>query len=815
MGGILTLKENDMADSAQSRGTLRYVQTIGRRGDPDMVKVGAVGADFTLNTPISILMDKFKNIWVTDTGNSQIIVFDYDFNNILYLIRDRGKSVGFANSEKLILPFHLCDHPYKNHMYVTDPGTGCVDVFRYEEKKATWDKSFGYKGDKNKDLHFDPLMVPNGITIVPEGKGEQKGCSVWVNDEFYHDKKSDEGEDGESNRCVKFDDDGRFLAQFRTIECKGKKSPHVLQWPQGMSSDKNGNVYLANTGRYEILRFKSTSEIEKEVLKVDEEAALFHSLGDPSGFGKLDVMRGVSVAGEYIFVPDQSINSVTVYGLDGKHRSIVRFTSPQWNSLSLEMNSISDFLFSFFRNWILLDPYQVCKGVEDDVFFITEPWISRVCKVKMKTGGDGSAKMELIKGLGARRDKFWKKARISQLNAVASVIGMKEGNGPKPESVTPSLPFHMRYNPLQRGFQVLSKAVTWQYKSLYNLLLKDFSPYLNEKISQRIYLTDAGNWTIKAYSEKTEEKTEPPEFKEVRDAMWGMEVSGNLALAVYHPPEPLLGQLCPGTPILFASNFLWSTILMYQFNPLGELVLYGLPFGVPGKFSSGFMLGAFGVGGLLGPAGIAVNPQAEIFIADSMNGRISKWQLLQTGQAVFRKTFKYYQYRKTEVVFTPVDVALDSKSRVFVCDQYNSAIRLFDSEGKSLWSYGRAGQCDNPDDDPKRFMMPTSVAVDNDYLIVSDPVNRVLKVFKIDTTKDEDCLEYVAGMRIFYNPPTKGGMWCPFFIYAANNHIYVPDSSLNIINVYEYKDEGKDKKQMGASESTEVVEEHLSQAQRK
>jgi len=808
MGDILTLKENDMVDSAQSRGTLRHVQTIGKRGGPDMVEVGTpVGVDFTFNTPISILMDKCKNIWVTDTGNSQIIVFDHDLNEILYLINARGEPVGFAKSKELILPFHLCDHPYKNYMYVTDPGTGCVDVFEYCLDQAYWVKSFGCEPTEG----FLPLMVPNGITIVPEDNGEQKGCSVWVNDEFYHDKKSDKDEDGGSNRCVKFDDDGGFLAQFRKIKCKGKKSPHVLQWPQGMSSDKKGNVYLANTGHYEILRFKSTSEIKEEVLFVEEEAALFHSLGDPSGLGKLDVMRGVSVAGEYIFVPDQSINSVSVYGLDGKHRTIVRFTSPHWNSLALEMNSISDFLFSLFRNWILLDPYQVCKGVDEDVFFITEPWISRVCKVKMKTGRDGSAKMELIKGLGARRDKFWKKARISQLNAVASVIGMKEGNGPKPESLSPSLPFHMKYNPLQRGFQVLSKVVTWQYKSLYNLLLKDFSSYLNEKISQRIYLTDAGNWTIKAYSEKTEEKpkekSKPPESQEVPDAMWGMEVSGNLALAVYHPPEPLLGQLCPGTPILFASNFLWSTILMYQFNPLGELVLYGLPFGVPGKFSSGFMLGAFGVGGLLGPAGIAVNPQGEIFIADTMNGRISKWQLLQTGQAVFRETFKYSQYRKTEVVFTPVDVALDSKSRVFVCDQYNSAIRLFDSEGKSLWSYGKAGHCDNPDDkdEHERFMMPTSIAVDNDYLIVSDPVNRVLKVFKIDTTKDEDCLEYVAGMRCFYNPPTKGGMWCPFFIYAANNHIYVPDSSLNIINVYEYKDEGKDKKRVGPSELTEVV----------
>ena len=82
------------------------------------------------------------------------------------------------------------------------------------------------------------------------------------------------------------------------------------------------------------------------------------------------------------------------------------------------------------------------------------------------------------------------------------------------------------------------------------------------------------------------------------------------------------------------------------------------------------------------PGPVTTNSKGDVIVGDSMNGRISKWQLLQTGQVVFRKIFKFYEYRKVAVRFTPIDVAIDSANRVFVCDQYNSAIRLFDADGK-------------------------------------------------------------------------------------------------------------------------------------
>jgi hypothetical protein len=546
---------------------------------------------------------------------------------------------------------------------------------------------------------------------------------------------------------------------------------------------------MANTGCYEILKCHSRNSVAtSHVMEAEEGTVLFHSLGDPGGFGKLNVIRGVSVVREHVFVPDRAFGTITIYDLAGELEAIIAFKSPHRRSTQPDFSSVSNFLYSFLENRVLWEPYDICGGEKNDVYYMTEPWINRVSMVKIRIKGkNGPTGAELLGAVGGRRDNTGPGGTASQFNAVASAMGMKrKGKRPLP-SPAPDLPLYLKYNPVQRGFMAWSKMVTGVYAPLYNQLFKQVTTKVSKELESRQYHADAGNWTMKAYSD-----AQGQGFKAVENVMAGVSlplglyIPGNLAMAVYHPPKPLLGQICPGTPILLVTNFLWSSVFMYQVNPMGELVNYGLPFGIPGKFGTGMLIGMWGVGGLLGPMGIDVSPRGEVFIADAMNGRISKWQILQTGQVLFRDTFKYYEYRRQQLAFTPSDVALDSKNRLFVCDQYNSAIRLFDSDGKVLWSFGREGYCDDPDADWDKFLMPTSISIDDDHLVVSDPVNRVMKVFKIDTKKDEDCLEYVAGIRCFQKTPEEGMLWCPFFIHASEGRVYVPDSTRNVVNVYEY-----------------------------
>ncbi|MEN9865060.1 MAG: hypothetical protein RL748_650, partial [Pseudomonadota bacterium] len=61
------------------------------------------------------------------------------------------------------------------------------------------------------------------------------------------------------------------------------------------------------------------------------------------------------------------------------------------------------------------------------------------------------------------------------------------------------------------------------------------------------------------------------------------------------------------------------------------------------------------------------------------------------------------------------------------------------------------------------------------------------KIFRIvERGQDEIELEYVTGKQFFNLRPEHGGLWMPFFIYADEQHIYVPDSTFNVVNVYSY-----------------------------
>lgn len=742
-----------MKKDKQSGASFAHIGCYGSMDQVDEYQTGPIPDDFTLNTPVGICMDKNQNLWVCDTGNSRVIVFDSKLKNILHVLPGPGAEVGDGQEKKFLMPFHACQHPEKQLMYITDLGNRRVVVFEYDKDTVRCVNSFGsQKGD------FRPLMVPNGITIVKKMVDGQAKFFVWVNDEFYHTKT-----DGR-NRCVKFDEDGNYVAHFKTVRnTNGDK--YDLYWPQGLSSDEAGNLYIANTGSYEILKCHAKREFDKanRTLIVEEGSILLHSFGNPKGMGQLNVMRSVSVIDDKIFVPDRKVNEIAVYDLNGTLLTSIKSMTPRWQHEVSEADSLDDFFYSYLEDRMLVDPYQVCKGEADDVYFITEPYLSRVCKVRIPIARRKPCKAELIADVGKRRDNVDKKAGTSQFNGVTSVIGLDERFPQKSERASSSsLPAYVKYNPFQQGYMAWSKLFTFQYQWWYSALPQGFCPHRNNNGKATILNLDAGNWTIKAYTEKDNR------FQQEPGAVAGIYVPGGMAAAVYYPSEPLLGQICPGTPILFVTNYSLCTVTMYQFNPLGQLVNYGLPFGIRGRFE---------VCGLLSPQGIAVNRNGEIFIADCLNDRISKWQILQTGQVIFIKTFKW-----KEENFTPSDVAVDKQNRVFVCDQFNNVIRVFDSDGKSLWSYGKGGYCDKLDEEYDEFFLPTSIAIDDDHIIVNDLVNRMLKVFKIC----DNTLEYATGMECFNKHPEDGGLWMPFFIYADEGRVYVPDTTFNVVNVYEY-----------------------------
>ncbi|MBK7001846.1 MAG: hypothetical protein IPH35_18265 [Rhodoferax sp.] len=230
--------------SHTKRAVVEHIGYFGQVVTEGSLRAGPIPYHFTLNSPVGIQMDAYSNLWVCDTGNNRIIVFDAELNTIVHVLSGIGTK---ADSDRFLLPFHLCRHPIRNWMYCTDLGNGRVVVFEYDRTRVQYVMSFGGNTDsrnlKNED--FTPLSDPNGITVVKESDGS---VSVFVCDEFNYCKT----DFVQRNRCLKFTEDGRYLYDFRGIRDQQSRTQHDLIWPQGIGSDSKGNIYLANTG---VMRF--------------------------------------------------------------------------------------------------------------------------------------------------------------------------------------------------------------------------------------------------------------------------------------------------------------------------------------------------------------------------------------------------------------------------------------------------------------------------------------------------------------------------------------------------------------------------------
>jgi sugar lactone lactonase YvrE len=733
---------------------IRFVKSIGAQTEPDASLKGKIDDGFTLNSPVGIIKDKNNRIWICDTGNNRVLIFDIYLEEIVQTLTTAGK-VNF------LLPFHVCDHPDEKKMFLTDMGNKRVVVFKYggKRKYATYDYAFGNKKQKG----FLPLSDPNGITLVKE---EDEDIVVYVADEFYNTPQ-----EPLLNRVVKFDEKGKYLDQIKTIKT-AKGQTHDLKWPQGLASDTNGHLYIANTGYYEVLQCDINHEIDDGGACTTEQGkVLLHSFGDPKGLGFGNIIRSVNVLNDLVFVANQKANSISIYTTDGKPVTMIGGMMPLFDhSHKAPWNSYSENVYNEMVESAMISPYSLCEGEKEGVYFVTEPLTSRVLKIEIPLPVSTATNVFLVKAIGHRRNKLKVQEMESQFSCVSSSVGIKKkiSTEAQQEIDISSLPYWIRYNPVQLMWMEMSKGLSAQYDMMYSFCgLPSLGEGEIKELPHICFTMDAGNWDIKAYADHKEKFCEQPKFLE------GIYVPGEVGLDVYYPPEGMLGQICPGSPLLFSTNFSMSCVNIYQFGLDGKLTNYGLPFGIQGS-------GEFS---LHGPQGLHIKEDGKVYIADSMNKRISTWQILQTGQVVHLKTFTWEDKGEADKDFMPSDVSVDKDGRVFVADQLGNCIRVFDAEEKPLWSYGKEGYCtEDPTTQYENFMLPASLCVDGEKLVVNDLVNRVLKVFTIQ----EESLEYYAAKKLFRDPPGKGGIWMPFLIWADQGTVYVPDCAYNLVNMFQY-----------------------------
>lgn len=173
-----------------------------------------------------------------------------------------------------------------------------------------------------------------------------------------------------------------------------------------------------------------------------------------------------------------------------------------------------------------------------------------------------------------------------------------------------------------------------------------------------------------------------------------------------------------------------------------------------------------GPGEFRSPAGIAVNAQGEVYVADAGNNRIVK---LKYSQSQLK-----FDHIVVESLGSPADIALDTRRNLYVTDTKNSRIIVYDSSGIEKYSWTRD------------LNQPTSISVIDkddeynyyieDFLIVIDNENRRIQKF----SRSGQLLASVDARMI--------GLSSAKFMYSAidyHSNIYVTDQVNNQIHKFD------------------------------
>lgn len=279
-------------------------RTYGRQAPDISPPFPKPAAAIGLSTPVGVVQDRDGRVWVADAGNSRLLVFDRELGQVLAQVGTAGTEPG-----EFDLPFRLAHHPSKRRVFVTDLGNARIQELGYGSDSLALTVKRVFSTDSD-------MFHPNGIA-VHDG---QRGLDIFVADEFYHEDPTDT-----RSRIVRFDGTGTQQASFRTVRDDGDDIG--LYWPQGLDTDPDGNLLVANTGYGQQALEAGRPAYYATVLRCDRDgrAVPFASTGSAVLDDEFAIPRGVSYlpAEERIVVPDIGGGYLYAYSLEGDRRGEV------------------------------------------------------------------------------------------------------------------------------------------------------------------------------------------------------------------------------------------------------------------------------------------------------------------------------------------------------------------------------------------------------------------------------------------------------------------------------------------------------------
>jgi DNA-binding beta-propeller fold protein YncE len=158
--------------------------------------------------------------------------------------------------------------------------------------------------------------------------------------------------------------------------------------------------------------------------------------------------------------------------------------------------------------------------------------------------------------------------------------------------------------------------------------------------------------------------------------------------------------------------------------------------------------------GLNGPRGVAFAPDGSIYVADTGNSRIVRLDSSGNILASWGSRTPDGQLPPAPGTFIePWGIVVDSQGDVYVADTWNHRIQKFDANGKFKQEWGSFGQ---PSDRPEYLWGPRGIAISADGRVyVTDTGNKRVVVFDSNGeflqefgTKGDGLLDEPAGVAI-------------------------------------------------------------------